>query len=213
MYNSNKPSIDELPSSAQLLRSTIIAAVAAVVILVTIVLPADYGIDPTKIGRVLGLAEMGEIKTQLAAEAEADKQSLPFNPPAEADKQSSIGRAILGLFISQAHAQTVQSEWTDEVSISLKPGEGAEIKLVMEKGAVATFAWEVTDGVVNYDLHGDGGGQSISYKRARSVPSHKGEVVAAFTGNHGWFWRNRGRETVTVTLRVKGAYSSVKRTA
>lgn len=213
MYNANKPSIDELPSSTQLLRSTIIAAVAAVVILVTIVLPAEYGVDPTRIGRALGLAEMGEIKTQLAAEAEADKQMQPFAPTAESDKRSSVGSVILGLFISEAQAQTVQSDWTDEVSISLKPGEGAEIKLVMEKDAVATFAWHVIDGVVNYDLHGDGGGQSISYKKDRSVPGHKGEVVAAFTGNHGWFWRNRGRQAVTVTLRVKGAYSAVKRTA
>ena len=35
-------------------------------LLVTMVLPAEYGIDPTGVGRVLGLTEMGEIKQQLA---------------------------------------------------------------------------------------------------------------------------------------------------
>ena len=65
MYNSNKPNPEELPSSRQLIKSTVIAAAAAAVILVTVVLPAEYGVDPTRIGKALGLASMGEIKTQL----------------------------------------------------------------------------------------------------------------------------------------------------
>ena len=74
MYNANKPSVDELPTSAQLLRSTVIAIAAAGAILVTTVLPSEYGIDPTGVGRILGLTDMGEIKIQLAEEAEADRR-------------------------------------------------------------------------------------------------------------------------------------------
>lgn len=59
MYNVSKPTLDDLPSSKQLLRSTLIALVAAIAILVGIVLPSEYAIDPTGIGRVLGLTEMG----------------------------------------------------------------------------------------------------------------------------------------------------------
>ena len=70
MFNAEKPSLEELPSSTQLLRSTAIAAASAAAILITVVLPAEYNIDPTGIGGVLGLAEMGEIKVQLAEEAE-----------------------------------------------------------------------------------------------------------------------------------------------
>ena len=73
MYNSNRPDPEDLPSSRQLIKSTIIAAIAAAVILVTVILPAEYGIDPTRIGKMLGLASMGEIKTQLAEEAEIDR--------------------------------------------------------------------------------------------------------------------------------------------
>ncbi|RCS21305.1 hypothetical protein DUT91_25065, partial [Phyllobacterium salinisoli] len=72
MYNTDIPTRAELPSSAQLLRSTIIAMISAAAILVTVVLPAEYAIDPTGIGRALGLVEMGEIKAQLAEEAERD---------------------------------------------------------------------------------------------------------------------------------------------
>ncbi len=73
MYNTDLPNRAELPSSRQLLRSTIIAIVVAAVLLVTIVLPSEYGIDPTRIGRVLGLTQMGEIKMALAREAEQDR--------------------------------------------------------------------------------------------------------------------------------------------
>ena len=69
MYNAHKPNLDELPSSKKLLKSTGIAAGVAAALLVTVVMPAEYGLDPTGIGNVIGLTEMGEIKTQLAEEA------------------------------------------------------------------------------------------------------------------------------------------------
>jgi hypothetical protein len=62
----------ELPSARSLLRSTLIALAVAIALLITVVLPAEYGIDPTRIGRVLGLTQMGEIKVRLAREAAAD---------------------------------------------------------------------------------------------------------------------------------------------
>ncbi|WP_246047586.1 hypothetical protein [Hankyongella ginsenosidimutans] len=65
MYNTDIPTRAELPTSAQLLRSTVIAIVAAAAILVTIVLPAEYAIDPTGVGRALGLAEMGRSRPSL----------------------------------------------------------------------------------------------------------------------------------------------------
>ncbi len=212
MYNAEKPSREELPTTRQLIRSTIIAMVSAAVILITVVLPSEYGIDPTGIGRALGLAEMGEIKVQLAKEAEQDRLQSAPPPAAGSDKQSGLIDAIVGaLFIKQASAQTTAPGWTDEIAITLKPGQGAEVKLVMKKDAVAEFDWSVDSGIANYDLHGDGGGKSISYKKGRGVPGETGSLKAAFDGNHGWFWRNRTKKDITVTLRVKGDYIEMKR--
>ena len=67
-----------------------IAVIAALAILITVVLPAEYGVDPTRIGRVLGLTEMGEIKQQLAEEAEADRQK-----EAAQDDQSNLLNDLL----------------------------------------------------------------------------------------------------------------------
>ncbi|MBR7512639.1 hypothetical protein KC219_20995, partial [Mycobacterium tuberculosis] len=71
MYNSDTPLQAELPSSQKLIKSTILAAISAVVLLFTVVLPAEYGIDPTGVGKLLRLTEMGQVKQQLADEAAA----------------------------------------------------------------------------------------------------------------------------------------------
>lgn len=73
MFNAPLPRVEDLPSSAQLLRSTLIAAGVAGGLLVTVLLPAEYAVDPTRIGRLLGLTQMGEIKRQLAEEAAAEQ--------------------------------------------------------------------------------------------------------------------------------------------
>jgi hypothetical protein len=215
MYNNTKPDAVDLPSARKLLRSTFVALAIAAAILVAVVLPAEYAIDPTGVGRVLGLTEMGQIKAQLAEEAAADAAldaaardgtaavttataAPPAAAPATADAAAST-------------SATLPQAWRDEMQVVLQPGEGAEIKLVMKAGEQAHFSWAVQGGAVNFDTHGDGGGEAISYEKGRNVPAHDGVLEAAFDGNHGWFWRNRGDAPVTVVVRVRGQYSDIKR--
>jgi len=84
MYNTDIPPRAELPSKRQLVHSTGIAMAIAAALLVTVVLPAEYGLDPTGVGQTIGLTEMGKIKTSLAAEAEADKLAVPQPLPVAA---------------------------------------------------------------------------------------------------------------------------------
>lgn len=213
MYNSDIPTRAELPSSKQLLRSMLLAIISAIAILFAIVLPAGYNIDPTGIGRTLGLAEMGEIKQQLADEAEHDRllKQEQAPQPISPEKQSSLLDNILGLVISTAHAQDSKPARNDIMTITLKPGEGAELKLAMIKGAKVRFSWMVAGGVVNSDMHGDGGGSDISNQKGRAMANDEGILTASFDGNHGWFWRNRGKSDVTVTLKTEGDYADIKR--
>ncbi len=204
MFNAEKPSLEDLPSSAQLLKSTVIAAVSAVVILFTVVLPAEYGIDPTGVGRVIGLTEMGEIKSELAEEAEMDRQKVQ----AEGD-QSSLLNDFFGLFVGAANAQTAEV-WRDEITFTLASGDSAEWKLVMTKGQIAQYRVVVEGGLVNFDLHGHGSGQSVTYEKGRGSSGSEGAILADFDGEHGWFWRNRDSAPVTVTVQVRGEYSEFK---
>lgn len=221
MYNTDMPTRADLPSTARLLRSTAIAAGVAAALLVTVVLPSEYGIDPTGAGRALGLTEMGEIKTQLAEEAEADRAkdragqtpAAPAAPatPAPGQRSSLLGSIFAQLVFGSAQAQTPAAAKSQEIVVTLKPGEGTEVKADMRKGAKLTYTWKVDGGAVNHDTHGDGpGGNEISYSKGRGVPGDEGELTAAFDGNHGWFWRNRGSAQVTVRLTASGDFGSLK---
>jgi len=76
MFNTHKPSENDLPTSSQLLRSTLIALFVAAALLVCIVVPAEYGTDPTGVGEFLGLKKMGEIKASLEKEALNENQKF-----------------------------------------------------------------------------------------------------------------------------------------
>jgi hypothetical protein len=276
MYNTDLPNRADLPSSGRLLMSTLLAAVAATAILVTTVLPADYGIDPTGVGRVLGLTDMGETKARLAAEAEEDRKAtasiadvMAQNAPGAqsgnaelAERMATLERAVLELVQAskgkpvekkpqaeptpepvpevaqeQAPAGAGATQATEEtqvavaapaepepeapaekpkvksnnVSFVLEPNQGIEVKLVMKKNAEVAFAWFSEGGPVNFDTHADGPGQEgISYEKGRGVESKEGVLKAAYDGNHGWFWRNRGSQNVKLTLKTKGEYSDIK---
>ena len=205
MYNSDTPSQAELPSSNQLIKSTILAAIAAIVILFTVVLPAEYGIDPTGVGKLLRLTEMGQVKQQLADEAAADAAGLVATETSDIDNMTEQT-----INTTPTDTTVADGQWRDEIPFTLTPGEGIEIKMKMSEGDKANYSWAVTGGEVNFDTHGDALGKAISYEKGRGVASDEGVLEAAFTGNHGWFWRNRGDSDVQVVLRTRGDYSTIK---
>lgn len=202
MHNAPKPNIEDLPTKAQLRRSTVIAGIGAVFIGVCIYLPAEYGTDPTGVGGILGLTEMGEIKQQLAAEA-AEDEALHGG-----DESSSLMNDIFGLFVGAAHAQEA---WTDEITFTLAPGEFTEIKATMKEGATMTYAWVATGGRINFDLHAHSGSDAVTYEKGRGQTSGEGNFETPFAGDHGWFWRNRDGSDITVTLQLRGDYSEIVR--
>lgn len=204
MYNSDLPNRAELPSSKQLLKSTVIAIVVATLLSVTVVLPAEYGIDPTGVGGVLGLTQMGEIKMNLAAEAKRDREasSAPTEIPPKQPAPTNVA-------VAPSEAKTGRS---DSMTVTLKPGQAVEIKLDMTKGGKAQYEWTTTGGGLNFDAHGDNPNKDfISYKKGTNAERDSGELVADFDGSHGWFWRNRTNADVTVTLKTSGEYTEIKR--
>ena len=204
MYNTDLPNRAELPSSKRLLRSTFIAIIVAAVLLVTIVLPAEYGIDLTRIGRIFGLTQMGEIKMTLAAEAKTAAE-------AEKAQAKSETKEVVQPQQSKTDNQNTATK-KDKMTVTLKPGEGVEIKMDMSRGAKVKYEWKTNGSKVNHDTHGEGANKAfISYKKGRNVEGDAGEFVADFDGSHGWFWRNRTSGDVTITLEAEGEYQNFKK--
>ncbi|MGI9281033.1 MAG: transmembrane anchor protein [Endozoicomonas sp.] len=217
MYNARKPDVSELPTSRQLLNSTLLALAVAAALLVTVVMPAEYGVDPTGLGRMMGLTEMGAIKQQLAEEA------------SEAEQQAEINNLVVQetVTVSPSVTETAKVETellpepavaeapalrTETVSFTMKPGQAVEFKLAMNKGDQVQYLWKVDKGHLNFDTHADNKEVSyFGYNKGKKVTQDSGTLTAAFDGKHGWFWRNRSKVTVVVSLNVEGEFSETVR--
>lgn len=191
------------PSAVQLLKSTIVALLVAIVLLITVILPAEYGIDPTGVGRMLGLQEMGKMKVALEQESAGEHKDQESSNTDNNTRVENNNDTLI-----------VYDEKQETVSLVLGPNQSTEVKLEMLEGNKVYFYWTANGSVLNYDLHGDPYNAPTnfyhSYEKGKGVAEQKGELYAAFSGLHGWYWRNRTKESVKVTLEVKGQFSAIK---
>ena len=222
MYNSNMSSPYDLPSTSKLVMSTIGAVFTALIILITVVMPAEYGIDPTGVGKLTGLQRMGEIKMNLAQEAAAERlakeQSLAVksqtgpraSTPQFAAVESAPPRASSAPVTPSVPTPQIRKDTT---TITLQPNEGNEVKVDLKKGEIVKFSWASDAGKANFDIHADSKKLAIDYHGygKGSSTRENGSIEAAFDGSHGWFWRNRSGAPLTITLQTEGPYTSVKR--
>lgn len=196
MHNTNIPIDRELPSAKKLLKSTILAATTAAVLLFTVVMPAEYGIDPTGIGKIMGLTSMGKIKMQFAEESARQKPATEVAVPVQ--QAAPLSAAV--------------QQRSDEMKVTLAPGESTEIKVTLQKGEKVNYKWFSSGGQVQFDNHGDSAQANVNYHGygKGTKASDEGVIEAAFNGQHGWYWKNRGSESLTITLQTTGAYTEIK---
>ncbi len=117
MYNSDLPTRAELPTSARLWRSTLIAIVSAIAILVVAILPGEYGIDPTGVGRVLGLIGYGAIAREtarlgraLGMEVIAADPNVPAHDPVWAEvSRAEIDPVLRSADVVSLHVPLLES--------------------------------------------------------------------------------------------------------
>ena len=181
------------PSARALLRACALALAVAAIILVTAVLPAEYGIDPLGAGDLLGFSALSQTA--------ADPAPLP--PPPE--DGAALAPVVEGAVASYPAAYKVDSR-----EIVLGPYEYVEYKYHLAQGATMLFSWTASGNVVQ-EFHGDPDGAPASAaqsfdKRARRRAD--GSFTAPFSGIHGWFWENPGGEPVTVTVTTAGFYTA-----
>lgn len=170
------------------------AAGGAAVIVALFVLPAERGVDVTGLGSILGLTGMR------AAEAEAE--------PAKASPAASAEAMPVKATIAKSTPMR-----SDEMSLTLAPHTGAEIKARMAKGDHLIFRWEAS-GPVKADMHGEpkgGGGEFTTYWKEKDLTNGQGAFTAPFEGTHGWYWRNQGETPVMVKVSASGFYGELFR--
>lgn len=189
-------------SIKSLINATILAVLLALLILFTTVLPAEYGIDPTGLGKKMGFIVLSE-------RAQKNTLSCPEAKQAEiiATAKTRVDSEAHNEFQSLDESKPIQ--WADTVSIVIPPLKGLEYKFAMEKGAVLEFAWATDGEAIYFDFHGEPTGAKNGYFKSYKDTTDKelkGLLTAPFEGIHGWYWENETNQPVTINLNTKGSY-------
>jgi hypothetical protein len=170
--------------------ATGVALLVAGLVLVMIVLPAEYGVDPLGTGGRLGLLPLGIVGQQVEA----------LNGAA-VSRNAAHNTVVVGAE-RPFHEETV--------ALTIAPHEFVEYKYRLDKGQALLYSWSATS-PVDYELHAepDGAprGYAESYEKRPGTQQAAGTLSAPFSGIHGWYWENTGNQPVTVTLKSAGFYS------
>lgn len=172
------------PTTAALLKACAFAIVLALIVLVGAILPAEYGIDPTGIGKATGLLSLANVSKNTSTEA-----------PPTIEKQG-IG----------AHK--------DRIDITIPAGDGLEYKLYMAKGETMRYTWSSDEGELFFDFHGEPEGDTSGYFESYTVSTAdkvSGSLTASFNGSHGWYWENQSYAPLVITLTTEGTYRVIGR--
>jgi len=167
-----------IQSLKSLVKALLVALFWAVVILITMVLPAEYGIDPTGFGKAMGL-------TALAPET--DLIEKPSITSCDADVALRDDSIII----------TVPAKSGLEYKLHMEKGAVLTYSWMTDGGALF-FDF-------HGEPQGDTTGYFKSFKETTGNKDG-GSLSIPFTGSHGWYWKNESELPITVSLETQGAY-------
>ena len=204
MTNST-PEVVATASMRELALGTLIAAAIAAVILAIAVLPAEYGIDPTGIGKALGLTALHNTS---GTEAKNSENAIVAAPVATPATTPTVGAP------ATITSKQVTPYRADTQKITLQPGEGLEYKTRLQKGAALIYSWKTQQGEkIHHEFHGEPQNAKPdvyeSYLNEAHVSESSGSLIAPFAGTHGWYWENKNSTPVTLTLNASGFYAEL----
>ncbi len=192
MHDITSRNPDGLPSTPSLIKATVGALLAALLILVTTMLPAEFGIDPTGMGKLMGLTAMNQVQ--------AEENRVVDLPEKTADTAAGPVQ------------KSATAPRSDTVTFTLPPRQGVEIKSGMQPGDNFVFSWKTDGAGVSFDMHGEppnAGNTFTSYWLGENQSEANGSFTAPFAGTHGWYWENKTDAPVTITLSTHGFYSGL----
>jgi hypothetical protein len=221
--------MDEAKFEAMRQRERIALATAAAmfvagVVLVTVVLPAEYGVDPTGTGTAFGLTQIaeaeqavtvtepvgGETSAAAAPEISIGAGGRPTLRHGQAVPSASgaDGKPILEWNRAGADYQQAQRYRRHSRTFALGPDEAMEFKYHLGKDGGFVYSWTST-GKVQVDFHGEPEGKPKGYAEFYDQAEREGATgtfVAPAPGIHGWYWKNLTSASITITLNTAGYF-------
>lgn len=196
-------------SKGQLLKSLLIALVIGVIVLLTAVLPAEYGMDPLGTGKLFGFSKLYQGNEQI--ENNETSSSLNFKKI----KMEKLGSDISVPKPSEADNPSPESQYPereDSIEVIVPAEKGIEYKFKSLKYGSIKYEWTTDKGIVYIDFHGEvkqeNPPENVFYESYTLAYSNNmaGTLTAPFEGKHGWYFRNETKEDIVVTIRLNGQY-------
>ncbi len=198
-----------VPSRSQLLQSLVATVAGALVLLVLVVLPAEFGIDPTGFGALSGLSNLADppAVTITIRDVTGGNETLREVEIPDAGEPTPLPNPTV--FQKQDAAPRTQT-----LRVEIPAGGETEVKTKLQEGKVVLYAWQVETGSVYVDYHGHdpsfGPDFFVRYEEIQEgATASQGSLVAPFSGEHGWYWLNYNDFPVVIQLTVTGYYDSV----
>lgn len=162
-----------------LIKASLIAFIVAITLLITCILPAEYNIDPTGVGKALGLTAIADAseKSPSIIIARGKQNDLLRNDSVEIIIPAGKGLEYKLNMNKHAH---VEYQWKTD-------GEALYFDFHGEPAGDTTGYFE-----------------SFAITTSNSM---KGSLTTPFEGAHGWYWKNDSEQAVTVSLTIKGYYT------
>ncbi len=209
MTTNNQPNLNK----GQILKSLIIALIIGAVVLLTAVLPAEYGLDPLGTGELFGFSKLYQGNDQ--TETIETNSSLNFKKI----KMEKLGSPISVPKPSEADNPLPKVQYRqrkDTITVVVSAEKGIEYKFKSLKYGSTKYEWATDKGIVYIDFHGEVKQENppanVFYESYTLAYSNNmaGTLTAPFEGKHGWYFRNETNEDIVVTIRLDGQYELFK---
>jgi len=169
-----------IQSTKTLFKASFFALMLAAIVLVLIILPAEYNVDPTGFGKMSGLTQLSstdkpDVETKVNHSISVNKQQDT------ATIEVLAGEGLEYKFFLEQY-EKLEYTWTTD-------------------GQAIYFDF-------HGEPQGDTTGFFESFTIATSNKM-QGTLTTPFSGSHGWYWRNDSNTAITITLNTKGLYKII----
>jgi hypothetical protein len=199
---------NEFLSPAKIIKLVILSLVIGFTIVIVAIMPAEYGIDPTGAGKLLGFDKLyvsGE-KAEAPVKEEASQLKMKILKMENAGVPETVATPKQ-VFDPAPSKQLAERE--DEIEIIVPAGKGLEYKVKMLKYGKMKYEW-LCDQTLFFDFHGEVDGDTVrKFYESYTVAYSKNMVgifTAPFKGPQGWYFRNLTDKDAVVKLKLKGQY-------
>tara|TARA_R110000868_G_scaffold255767_2_gene512369 strand:- start:1669 stop:2292 length:624 start_codon:yes stop_codon:yes gene_type:complete len=200
----------QIVEKKEIIKAVLFALVLGIVILVSAVLPAEYGVDPVGTGKLFGFDKLYVPEDMPDNFVTTTGKTFPLIKMDKAGSGPEVKRPVE---VDNPAPEKQFTEREDTIEVIVPAGKGIEYKIYMLKYGKMKYEWTTDKETVYLDFHGEVKQEKEvtdvyfeSYTLAYSN-NMVGTFYAPFEGKHGWFFRNNNNKDITITLKLKGQYS------